>query len=69
MIFIIEYSLKNKPTSNINLFEVLNKIGLNSKVGIYLRDENFSTSNGVHNLHPSKGKHWVCFINDCYFDS
>ena len=21
------------------------------------------------NLHPSKGTHWVCFINENYFDS
>ena len=37
--FVQKYNLKNKATSNKNLYEVLKKIGLDSKVGIYLRDE------------------------------
>ena len=24
---------------------------------------------GIVNLHPSKGTHWVCYINDNYLDS
>ena len=44
-------------------------MGLDSKVGIYLRDGNFSSKYGTLNLHPSKGTHWVCYIEDCYFDS
>ena len=24
---------------------------------------------GIVNLHPSKGTHWVCYINENYFDS
>ena len=38
-------------------------------MGIYLRDEPFSSDIGIVNLHPSKGTHWVCYIEDCYFDS
>ena len=38
-------------------------------VGIYLRDEPFLGDIGVVNLHPSKGTHWVFYINENYFDS
>ena len=66
--FIHKYKLKYKAASNIRKYEVLKKIGLDSKVGIYLRDGDFSTIYGIVNLHPSRGTHWVCFIKDCYFD-
>ena len=66
--FIKKYKLKNKATSNIKIQQVLNSIGLNT-VGIYLRDGPFSTDIGIVNLHPSKGSHWVCYINENYFDS
>ena len=67
--FIKKYKLKNKATSNIKIYEVLKNIGLHTKVGIYLRDGPFSTDIGIVNLHPSKGTHWVCYINENYFDS
>ena len=67
--FVKKYSLKNKATSNIKIYEVLKNIGLDTKVGIYLRDGSFSTDMGIVNLHPSKGTHWVCYINENYFDS
>ena len=38
-------------------------------VGIYLRDGPFESHIGIVNLHPSKGTHWVCYINENYFDS
>ena len=44
-------------------------MGLDSKVGIYLRDGDFSTKSGVVNFHPSRGTHWVCYIKDCFLDS
>ena len=66
--FIKKYRLKNKPTSNIKIQQVLNSIGLNS-VGIYLRDGPFESDIGIVNLHPSKGTHWVLYINENYFDS
>ena len=40
-----------------------------SDVGIYLRDGPFSTDFGIVNLHPSKGTHWVSYLNENYFDS
>ena len=35
----------------------MKKMELDSKVGIYLRDGDFSTNYGVVNLHPSRGTH------------
>ena len=66
--FVKKHDLKNKATSNIKNQQVLDSIGLNN-VGIYLRDGPFSTDIGIVNLHPSKGSHWVCYINENYFDS
>ena len=66
--FVEKYKLKNKATSNIKKRQVLNSIGLDN-VGIYLRDDLFKFDVGVVNLHPSKGTHWVCYINENYFDS
>ena len=63
--FVHKHNLKNKATSNIKIYEVLKKMGLDSKVGIYLRDGIFSTNYGIVNLHPSKGTHWVLYIKDC----
>ena len=67
--FIKNYGLKNKATSNVKIYEVLKDIGLDSKVGINLRDGPFSSDIGVKILHPSKGTHWLCYINENYFDS
>ena len=66
--FIKKHNLKNKAISNIKIQQVLNSIGLNN-VGIYLRDGPFSSDIGIVNLHPLKGTHWVCYINENYFDS
>ena len=66
--FIKKHNLKNKATSNIKIQQVLNSIGLNN-IGIYLRDGPFESNIGIVNLHPSKGTHWVGYINENYFDS
>ena len=66
--FVKKYNLKNKATSNIKIQQVLNSIGLDN-VNIYLRDGPFSSDIGIVNLHPLKGTHWVCYINENYFDS
>ena len=47
----------------------MKKIGLDLKVGIYLGDDLFKSDIGIVNLHPSIGTHWVCFINENFFDS
>ena len=66
--FIKKHNLKNKATSNIKIQQVLSSLSLNV-VGIYLRDGPFKSDIGIVNLHPSKGTHWVCYINESYFDS
>ena len=44
-------------------------MGLDSKMGSFLRDGLFSSDVGIVNLHPSKGTHWVCYTNENCFDS
>ena len=59
---------KNKATSNIKIQQVFSSLSLND-VGIYLRDGPFKSDIGVVNLHPSKGTHWVSYLNENYFVS
>ena len=66
--FIKKYKLKDKATSNIKIQQVLSSLSLNG-VTIYLRDGSFRSDIGIVNLHPSKGTHWVCYINENCFDS
>ena len=66
--FIKKYKGKNKATSNIKIQKVLDSMRLNN-VGIYLRDGSFSSDIGIVNLHQSRGTHWVCYINENYFES
>ena len=66
--FVKKHNLKNKATSNIKIQQVLNSIGLNN-VGIFLRDGPFESDIGIVNLHQSRGTHWICYINENYFDS
>ena len=66
--FIKKQNLKNKATSNIKIQQVLSFLSLN-EVGIYLGDGPFESDIGIVNLHPSKGTHWVVYINEKYFDS
>ena len=66
--FVKKFDLKNIATSNIKIQQVLSPLSLND-VGIYLRDGPFKTDIGVINLHPSKGTHWTCYVNENYFDS
>ena len=67
--FFHKFKLKNKATSKKKIYEVLQKIGLDSKLGVYLRDRPLSTDVGIVNLHPFRGSHWVAYINENYFDS
>ena len=66
--FVKKFNLKNRATSNIKIQQVLSSLFLNN-VGIYLRDGPFEADIGIVNLHPSRGLHWVCYINENYFDS
>ena len=66
--FIKKYKLKNEATSNLKIQNILSSLSLND-IGIYLRDGPFNSDIGIVNLHPSKGTHWVCYINENYFDN
>ena len=66
--FIKNYNLRNKATSNIKIQQVLPSLSLND-VGVYARDGPFESDVGIVNLHPSKGTHWVSYLNENYFDS
>ena len=66
--FIKKHNLKNKATSNMKIQQVLSSLSMNG-VGIYLRDGPFKSDIRSVNLHPSKGTHWVCYINENFFDS
>ena len=66
--FIKKYNLKNKATSNIKIHQVLSSLSLKD-IGVYLRDGPFESNIGIVNLHPSRATHWVCYINQNYFDS
>ena len=65
--FVYKYGLKNEATSNVETKEILKL--MNTSCGIYMRDDNFITTSGIVNLHPTKGTHWVMFVNEFYFDS
>ena len=65
--FVNKYGLKNEATSNVKIKEILKL--MNTSCEIYMRDDKFTTTSGIVNLHPTKGTHWVMFINEYYFDS
>ena len=66
--FIKKYNLRNKATSNIKIQQVLSSLSLKN-VGVSLRDGPFGSDVGFVNLHPSKETHWICYMNENYFDS
>ena len=66
--FVQKYNSKNKATSNIKIQQVLLSLSFND-VGIYSKDGPFEFDIGIVNLHPRRGTHWVCYINEKYFDS
>ena len=66
--FIETYKSKNKATSKVKIQQFLSSLSLDD-VGNYLRDSIFKSDVGIVNLHPSKGTHWVSYLNENYFDS
>ena len=65
--FVKNFNLKNKATSNIKIRQVLSSLSLKD-VGIYLGDGPFKTDTGILNLHPLKGTHWTCYVNENSFN-
>ncbi len=73
--FMKQYKLQNRATSNKKISEVINKLGIKD-FNIYMRDDKLTTKQGIINLHPKKGTHWVCYLRGnsgdpkgLYFDS
>ena len=66
--FVRKHDLENKATSNKKNQQVLSSSSLDD-VGIYSRDSPFKSDIGIVNKHPSKGTHWVCYLNNNYFHS
>ncbi len=73
--FMKQYKLQNRATSNKKISEVINKLGIKD-FNIYMRDDKLTTKQGIINLHPEKGTHWVCYFmggwensKSFYFDS
>ena len=65
--FIRKYILKNKATSNIKKQQIFSSLVL-SDVTKILGYEPFSSDVGIVNLNPTKGTHWVAYINENCFD-
>ena len=59
--FLHKYKLNNKATSNIKNFQDLFFIRLEN-VDMNLRDGPFSSDVRIINLSPSKGTHWVIYL-------
>ena len=66
--FIEKYRLANEATSNVKIKEILKLMSI-TECGIYMRDDKFTTNSGIVNLYPTKGTHWVMFVNEFYFGS
>ena len=64
--FIHKNNLKKKAASNIKFYQFLSSIGLGI-VDIFLQDGASLSDIGIVNLHPSKGTHWITYINQHFF--
>ena len=49
--FVKKYGIKNEATFNVKIKEKLNE--LDTPAGVYMRDDKFTTTAGIINLHPS----------------
>ena len=47
----------------------MKNIGIDTKIEIYLGDGPFLSYIGIVNLHPLKRTHWICYLNETYFDN
>ena len=67
MILLINTVYKMKQQQK-KIQKIISSLSLND-VGIYLGDCSIEADIGIVKLHPSKGTHWVAYINQNYFDS
>ena len=66
--FVHKSNLRHRATSNIKKKQIRSSLSLNG-VGIISRDSPFKLDIGIVNLHPTKGTHWIAYINDTLFNS
>ena len=59
--FVNEYNSENETTPNLKIEKILNLLGLN--INTFLTSSKFTTKDGIVNLHPTNGTHWVAFVN------
>ena len=60
------FEKKIKATSKIKIQQVLNNPRLNT--GIQRDYDKMSTNSARVNFYPNEGAHWVCHIDENYFD-
>ena len=64
--------LKDEATINIKIQQIVNtnrrfapaRCELRLPTKVYMRYDNFTTTAGIVNLHPTERTHWVVFINE-----
>ena len=47
--------------------ELRNELDIHDSCRIYMRDDKFTTTAGIVNLHPTKGTHWVMFSDKFFY--
>ena len=65
--FIEKYKIKNKATSNIEIQQVHDSIGLDN-IGIYLKDGPFKFDISIVKIQPYRGTHWILYKNESFPD-
>ena len=63
----IKFDLNNQGMLNIKIKEILNKIGLITKIQMW--DSKKRTKHGFLKFHSIIGTQWIEYINESYFDS
>ena len=64
--FVHKDNSKNEKTTNTKFCQFLCSTVLNN-VDIHLRDGPLESDISIVNLHPSRGTHWVYYMNAIYF--
>ena len=56
-----------KPLLSVKMKEIFSELKFSAKV--YMRDDARTTNGGTGKIHPTKGTHWVMFVDVFHFDS
>ena len=65
--FVEKLNLKNKASSSMKFKKALNNLGLNTNSNV--RGSEGTSKEETLYLHPTKGTHWVLYVNIYYFHS